>query len=112
MRLRAAREAAERATLRNPIRGFDEVKLDYALSVLRADGAADVRHDALGLLAAYDEETGKLTFETPQVGEFIITAFEFDGEEFSPDFYDELEKTDEVKQFIKYLKEKKNDAGL
>lgn len=64
MRLRAAREAAERATLRNPIRGFDEVKLDYALSVLRADGAADVRHDALGLLAAYDEQHAANLVET------------------------------------------------
>ena len=60
----------------------------------------------------YDEEAGKLTFETPQVGEFIIVAFEFDGEEFSPEFYDELEKTDEAKLFIKHLEEKKENAGL
>ena len=64
MRLRAAREAAERATLRNPIRGFDEVKLDYALSVLRADAAADVRHDALAKLAAYDEQHSANLVET------------------------------------------------
>ena len=62
--------------------------------------------------AAYDEEAGKLTFETSQLGEFIVVAFEFDGEEFSPEFYDELEKTDEAKLFIKHLEEKKENAGL
>lgn len=60
----------------------------------------------MAVSAAYDEENGKLTFETSQAGEFIILAFEFDGEEFSPGFYDELEKTDEAKLFIKHLKEK------
>ena len=60
----------------------------------------------------YDEEAGTLTFETSQLGEFIITAFEFDGEEFSPEFYDELEKLDIVKLFIEHLKEKKDNAGL
>ena len=62
--------------------------------------------------AVYDEEAGELTFEAPQVGEFIIVAFEFDGEEFSPEFYDELEKTDEAKLFIKHLEENKKNAGL
>ena len=62
--LRAAREAAERANPRNPIRGFDEVKLDYALSVLRADSVADVRHGALYLLAAYDERHATSLVET------------------------------------------------
>ncbi|MBQ6440443.1 MAG: hypothetical protein IJJ06_10015 [Mogibacterium sp.] len=62
--------------------------------------------------AEYDEESGTLVFETSQLGDFIIAAFEFDGEEFSPDFYDELEKTDEAKLFIKHLKEKKENAGL
>ena len=62
--------------------------------------------------AEYDEETGTLTFETSQLGEFIITAFEFDGEEYSPEFYDELEKLNIVKLFIEHLKEKKDNAGL
>ena len=62
--------------------------------------------------AEYDEETGTLTFETSQLGEFIITALEFDGEEFSPEFYDELEKTEIVKLFSEHLKEKKDNAGL
>ena len=62
--------------------------------------------------AEYDEETGTLTFETSQVGEFMIVAFEFDGEEFSPEFYGELEKIEAVKLFIKHLEEKKDNAGL
>ncbi len=62
--------------------------------------------------AEYDEEKRILTFETSQLGEFTITAFEFDGKEFSPEFYDELEKTDAVKLFAEHLKEKKDNAGL
>ena len=54
----------ERATFRNPIRGFGEVKLDHALSVLREDATADVRHDALSLLAAYDEQHSANLVET------------------------------------------------
>ena len=57
--------------------------------------------------AEYDEESGTIRFETSQLGEFIIAALEFDGEEFSPEFYDELEKTDEAKLFIEHLKERK-----
>lgn len=65
----------------------------------------------MAVRAEYDEDAGTLTFETSQVGEFIIVALEFDGEEFSPEFYDELEKTEEAKLFIKHLKEKKENAG-
>ena len=42
----------------------------------------------------------------------MIVAFEFDGEEFSPEFYGELEKIEAVKLFIKHLEEKKDNAGL
>ena len=62
--LRTAREAAERADARNPIKGFGEIKLDYALSVLRSDSVADVRHDALDLLVAYDEQHATNLVET------------------------------------------------
>ena len=97
------------------LNGAVEVVMDYVLPEEFRDkplyavfANADPNSDEalLAVSAAYDEETGKLTFETPQVGEFIITAFEFDGEEFSPDFYDGLEKTDEVKQFTEHLKDK------
>lgn len=62
--------------------------------------------------AEYSEEDGTITFETSQLGEFVITAFEFDGEEFSPEFYDELGKTEIVKLFVEHLKEKNDDAEL
>ena len=98
-----------------------KVEMDYELPeelrgkpvyavLANEDKASDETLTAVS--AAYDEEAGKLAFETSQLGEFIIVAFEFDGEEFSPEFYDELEKTDEAKLFIKHLEEKKENAGL
>lgn len=56
--------------------------------------------------AEYIEETGQLTFETAQLGDFVIAALEFEGEEFSPEFYDELEKVPEVQPLIELIKEK------
>ena len=50
----AAREAAKRAGARNRIVDFAEVKLDYALSVLRSCAVADVHHEALAVLEDYD----------------------------------------------------------
>ena len=61
---RAAREAANRATVKNTIVDYDEVKLDYALSTLRNGVAADVRHDALAALRAYDAAHGTELLET------------------------------------------------
>ena len=98
-----------------------KVEMDYELPeelrgkpvyavLANEDKASDETLTAVS--AAYDEEAGKLAFETSQLGEFIIVAFEFDGEEFSPEFYDELEKTDEAKLFIKHLEEKKENAGI
>ena len=98
-----------------------KVEMDYELPeelrgkpvyavLANEDKASDETLTAVS--AAYDEETGKLTFETSQLEEFIVVAFEFDGEEFSPEFYDKLEKTDEAKLFIKHLEEKKENAGL
>ena len=55
--------------------------------------------------AEYDEETGQLSFETAQLGEFVIAALDFDGEEYSPEFYDELEKAKEVQPLIRLIKE-------
>ena len=56
--------------------------------------------------AEYDEKTGQLSFETAQLGEFVITAYNFDGEEFSPGFYDKLEKTKEVQTLMRLLGKK------
>lgn len=52
---RAAREAGKRADAKNVIVDFAEVKLDYALSVLRDNAATDVHHEALAALENYDE---------------------------------------------------------
>ncbi|MBR3125976.1 MAG: hypothetical protein IKF42_11235, partial [Mogibacterium sp.] len=57
--------------------------------------------------AEYNEETAQLSFETAQLGEFVITAHDFDGEEFSSEFYDKLEKTKEVQILMKLLEKKR-----
>ena len=59
-----AREAAKRADVKNAIVDFAEVKLDYALSALRNGIAADIRHDALAALKAYDAAHGTELLET------------------------------------------------
>lgn len=43
---------------------FEQVKLDYAASLLRTQAVADVRHSALGKLGAYDAEHGTQLLET------------------------------------------------
>ena len=40
--------------------------------------------------AVFDPVTGKLRFLTKRLGRFMILGFDFEGEEFSPDFYAEL----------------------
>ena len=43
---------------------FDDIKLPYALSLIREHAAADVRHAALDILRTYDEKHGTQLFET------------------------------------------------
>ena len=62
--------------------------------------------------AEYDESNGKLSFETMQTGAFVITALDFEGEEFSPEFYDEIGKTEEVQTLIRVLEEEEQNAGI
>ena len=40
--------------------------------------------------ASYDPLSGRLSFDSDRLGEFVIVAFAFDGEEFSPAFYEAL----------------------
>ncbi len=98
-----------------------EVEMDYVLPedfrdkplyAVFANEDEDSDEILKAVTAEYDEETETLSFETSQAGEFIVVALEFDGEEFSPEFYDELEKTEEAGLFIKHLEEKKKNAGL
>ena len=51
---RAARVAANAADGQHLVVGFDDIKLAYALSVLRTEVAGDVRHAAIERLADYD----------------------------------------------------------
>lgn len=108
---------AQISRLSGPVRAEMEYALpedlrDKPLYAVFANEDATSDETLAAIRAEYDEETGTLTFETSQLGEFIITALDFDGEEFSPEFYDELEKTEIVKLFSEHLKEKKDNAGL
>ncbi len=47
--------------------------------------------------AVYDSDTGELIFETDRTGKFVVVAFDFDGDETFPGFYDALALLDEVK---------------
>jgi len=60
----AAMVAARSADTPGEIVDFDDIKLPYALSVLRLDSVADVRHSALAQLAAYDAAHGTELLET------------------------------------------------
>ncbi len=46
--------------------------------------------------AQYDAIQKKLVFDTELLGEFVVIAFESKYEEFSPEFYEELAKVEEV----------------
>ena len=48
--------------------------------------------------AQYDAETQELLFETNRLGRFVVVAFLFPGEEFSPEFYTALAKLEEVEK--------------
>lgn len=55
--------------------------------------------------AKFDEETAQLSFETSQRGEFVITALNYDDEEYFPEFYDELGKVKGVQLLIMLVKD-------
>ena len=46
--------------------------------------------------ATYDPVTGIITFHADMAGEFIIVAFDFEGESFTEEFYLALAKLDAV----------------
>ena len=63
----AAKVAADAAQSAGAIIGYQDVKLPYALSLIREGAVADVSHDALGLLAAYDAAHATDLLETLRV---------------------------------------------
>ncbi len=46
--------------------------------------------------ASYSLLSRILRFETDRLGEFVVVAFDFDGVEFSPDFYKALAQLEEL----------------
>ena len=50
--------------------------------------------------AAYNAVTGELIFDSNLVGEFVVVTFDYKGELYSKDFYNELAKLDAVKHLL------------
>ena len=50
--------------------------------------------------AACNAVTGELVFDSSLVGEFVVVTFDYQGELYSKDFYNELAKLDAVKHLI------------
>lgn len=50
--------------------------------------------------AEYDPETGEVSFEAEQTGEFVIIQFKYEDEPFTEDFYKALVELKEVKDFL------------
>ena len=48
--------------------------------------------------ARYDKVGGKLVFETDLLGEFVVIAFNYEGEAFTAAFYEALAKLAEVQK--------------
>ena len=80
---------------------YVDVFLDYTPGAQTAGKPLyAVFRDAEGRLhafrASYGQLSGKLHFQTNQLGRFLILAFEFDGKEFSDAFYEALEACAEI----------------
>ena len=74
---------------------------------LPADARGDayaVFRNADGSLRAiqgrYDPQTNTLRFDSPLVGDFVVVCFSFDGELFTPAFYEALAQLDAVKLLL------------
>ena len=85
----------------------DEFK-DKPLYAVFADPDGSSGEKIKAFKAEYNEENKKLRFETTLLGEFVIVPLEFAGEEFSPEFYDALEKTEEIQLLTELIQEKEN----
>ena len=53
--------------------------------------------------AQYDPETGEITFDAEQTGDFIIVKFAYSDEPFTEDFYRALAELEEIRLFLAYL---------
>lgn len=67
---------------------------------------ADESGELTAYSAQYDQQTGEISFETEQTGDFVIVQFDSEEEEFSDAFYSALEQQEDIKLFLEVLKEK------
>ena len=96
--LSAAANGSELTELKNPV----EVIMDY-----------EIPDEFRGkpLYAVFTDPDEIIVFETALLGEFVIAPLDFEGEEFSPEFYDELEKAEAVQPLLELLKGKEKKEG-
>lgn len=85
------------------LHGMVSVRMDYTYKAGDAGKKLYVvfrdRSGKLQAFAAhYDAESKELFFETNQLGRFVVVAFLFPGDEFSPGFYTALAKLEEVEK--------------
>ncbi len=66
---------------------------------------ADENETLTAYSAEYDPETGEVSFETEQTGDFIIVQFAYEDEPFTEDFYRALADLEEIRLFLAALKE-------
>ena len=51
--------------------------------------------------AEYDPHTGALTFDADVTGDFILVRLDYQGELYTPEFYETLKQLPEIQQFLK-----------
>lgn len=57
--------------------------------------------------AEYDPETGEVSFETEQTGDFVIVQFKYEDEPFTEEFYKALAELKEIKDFLAVIEEER-----
>jgi hypothetical protein len=55
--------------------------------------------------AEYDPETGEVSFESEQTGDFVIVRFAYEDEPFTEDFYRALAELEEIQLFLAALRD-------
>ena len=66
---------------------------------------ADETDNLTAYSAEYDSETGEISFESEQTGDFVIVRFEYEDEPFTDDFYHALADLEEIQLFLSLLRE-------
>ena len=56
----------------------------------------DANNTLKAFRVSYSRLKSELSFDTDMLGDFTLVAFDFDGVEFSPEFYEALEKIVEI----------------